>query len=114
MVDGGVDRDPVDPGVQVSAFAERLHRLEDLDEDGLGDVLGVGVVAGQLEGQAVDPLLVRLDELAEGPGFAPSEPLRQPVICCRIHRLHMLDGPAGKEVGKRAFFPLWKGGLRGF
>ena len=101
MIDGRVDHDPVEPGVQAGSGLERADRSEDLDERGLGDVFGVGMVAGVLIGQAVEFPLVRLDQLAEGVRIALPQAHLQPEVefSFRVH-LHSIveTGPTGGRL----------------
>ena len=60
-----VGGDAVQPALE-GAGRVRRQRAEDADEDLLGEVLGVVLVAGQAVGEAVDPAAVRADDLLPG------------------------------------------------
>ena len=61
-VEEEVGGDPVQPALE-RAGRVGVQRAEDPDEDLLGEVLGVGAVAGQAVGQAEDAVGVLLDDL---------------------------------------------------
>ena len=63
--------DAVQPALEGAGRVGR-QRAEDADEDFLGEVLGVVLVARQAVGEAVDPAAVRADDLL--PGRAESTP----------------------------------------
>ena len=66
VVDAGVHDDPVDPGGELRVLTEAVQRAIDLDEDFLGDVLGVVVVARELVGDAIHHGPMPLDERLKG------------------------------------------------
>jgi len=62
VVDTGVHDDSIHPGAELRVLAEFVERAIDLDEDFLGDVFSIEVVAGELIGHAIDHRSVTLDK----------------------------------------------------
>src|SRR6185312_1453772 len=52
--EGGVDRDPMQPGGDLRVAAKRIELANHLQEDVLGDVLGVGIVAEHAPGDVIN------------------------------------------------------------
>ena len=63
MIDAQVAADADQPGLEIGAAVERVQRLEDLQEDVLGQVLGLVVPAGELVGDVEDLAAVLADDL---------------------------------------------------
>jgi hypothetical protein len=80
-----VDRDAVQPGVDLSLGAEVAGLAEHLEEDFLGGVPGLLRVAEQAFAQPEQPVLVGVDELREGVGLPGGHP-RQRVPARIGHR----------------------------
>ena len=66
LVAGLMQGDAVDPGAEAGVAAEAGDVAEDLDEDLLGDVGGVGRVAEVARDQRVDRMAVLRDEQGKG------------------------------------------------
>ena len=66
LVGGLVQGDAVEPGAQAGVAVELANAAEDLDEDFLGDVGGVGGVVEAAADEGVEGLMVLGDEQAEG------------------------------------------------
>jgi len=68
---GLVDRNPVDPGLQGALRSKASDIAEDLEEDLLHHVAGVGLIVQEPQGQHVNRLLEPADQVlvcALGPG----------------------------------------------
>ena len=89
MIDAGVHGDPVEPGGELGVLPEPVERAVDLDEDFLGDVLGIVVVAGELVGDAIHHRPMPLDERLKGGRVAArrarDQVRRQPFRCRHMH-----------------------------
>ena len=66
VIDAGIHDDTVQPGRELGVLAKAIQRPVDLEEDLLGDVLGVVVVAGKLVGHPIDHGPMPLDEHLKG------------------------------------------------
>src|SRR5208283_5513252 len=66
LVGGLAQRDAVEPGAQAGLAVESADVAEDLEEDLLGDVGGVGGVLQAARDQRVERLVVLVDQLGEG------------------------------------------------
>ena len=66
LVGGLVQGDAVEPGAQAGVAVELADAAEDLDEDFLGDVGGVGGVVEAAADEGVEGLVILGDEHAEG------------------------------------------------
>ena len=66
LVAGFVEGDAVDPGAQAGVSVEGGDVAEDLDEDFLGDIGGVGRVAQAAGDEGVERTAVLGDEQSEG------------------------------------------------
>jgi len=66
VIDAGIHGNAIQPGGQLGILAEAVQRPVDLDEDLLGDVLGVVVVPSKLIGYSIDHRTMPLDEQLKG------------------------------------------------
>ena len=69
----GASGDAEDPGREGSFSAIRVDGREDVDEDLLSRLLGVGAIGEPLRGEAIDALEVAVVELVEGLAIASSK-----------------------------------------
>jgi hypothetical protein len=76
VIDAGIRDDTVEPGRELGVLAKAIQRPVDLEEDLLGDVLGVVVVPGELIGHPVDHGPMPLDERLKGGRVAPPRETR--------------------------------------
>ena len=65
LVGGFAQSDAVEPGAQAGFAVEAANAAEDLDEDFLGDVGGVGGVVEAAGDQRVERLMILRDEQSE-------------------------------------------------
>ena len=130
MVDAGVHDDPVEPRCHLRIVPESIERAIDLDEDVLGDVLGVVMIAGELVGHPIHhgamPLHQRM-ERGRVAGRRAGHEIRirrraEAAVHCqrydghtvvRVDRSGTLDGGFGV---RGSGFGVWFGvqGVRGF
>jgi hypothetical protein len=93
---GGIDRDPVEPGVELGLAAELVQRPVGPDEGFLRDVLDQVDIAHHAADQALDAALVLDDQQLEGLLVARDRALNQlKVDLARARRLGGHLGQAG-------------------
>ena len=91
QVNGGVDRQPVQPGGKCCLPLKGRQPLPSLEESGLGHFFRVVVAPCFAQGQVVDHLLVALHQAGEGILVSlPGQGHQLPVIHRRLH----LSAPA--------------------
>ena len=97
MIDAGIHDDTVEPGRELGVLPKAVERSVDLEEDLLGDVLGVVVVAGELVGDAIDHGPMLLDERLKGGRVAARRAGNQ-VRVSHSAPCRMYDGARGHTV----------------
>ena len=106
-VAAGVEGDAVEPGGELGVAAVAADLLDQGAADVLGDVVGVGARAGQLPGEAVDAVVMAVEEFGECVAIAGDCGGDETVICvaadcCRLPRCGARlagDGAGRKREG---------------
>jgi hypothetical protein len=86
VIDAQVAADADDPRLEVRAAIEGVQRLEDLQEDVLGEIFGLIVPADELVGDVEDLAPVLPDDLLPGDLIAGQALLDQTVRRSRLRR----------------------------
>ena len=77
--------DPVQPGAQARPPLETVDGSKGIEKGFLGDILGFGLVAQHVEGQAIDGGRMQLNTLGTSSLIACPDPLRQLLFCTVFH-----------------------------
>jgi hypothetical protein len=99
-----VHGEAMEPGREASAAVEGPGALEELEEDLLRRVLGVGSPPEEAQAQALHPLAVELVGLPQRGHLAPGQPARKGLVGVHVGALHGLGHcRSGTAGGRRAF-----------
>jgi hypothetical protein len=107
--DGGIDRNPVQPGKKLGITLESVQRLIRIEKGVLDHVLGVFRIIHQSENGIKKPILVAADQLSKGRCPACQAIRNEPVIIS-VHRVPAIydEGGAVKVPWAKAFHPSWQ------
>lgn len=113
MIGGAAAREVVEPRGEGAFVAVGVAVFEDALKHGLGDVLGGGAVARELDEEAVERAMVALEELAERVEVAVAHGEHQGVIRERSDGFHGSDAGnvSHRWAGRNA--EIWSGGGHG-